>query len=200
VYYSFHGNLVLKEPTFAVIECNGVGYRLGISLNTFNKLSDVGDDCLLFSYLSVKEDALELYGFYEESELNAFKQLISVSGVGCKVAMSILSELTPDRFALAVISGDNKAFTRVSGVGPKLAGRLILELKDKIQKENLSVAPEIAGVASVSMAGNLSEAAEALCALGYTRSDAVNAVSKTGFTNEDSVDLIIRKALKLLSK
>lgn len=200
MYYSFSGRLVVKEPTLAVIECGGVGYRLGISMNTYNKIGDVGSECLLFSYLSVKEDALELYGFYEESELNAFKQLISVSGVGCKVAMSILSELTPDRFALAVITGDSKAFTRVSGVGPKLAGRLILELKDKIQKENLSVAPDVTGVVSMSASGNLAEAAEALCALGYTKSDAYKAVTQTGFTNEDTVDLIIKKALKLLSK
>ncbi len=200
MYYSFHGKLILKEPTFAVIECNGVGYRLGISLNTFNKLSDVGDDCLLFSYLSVKEDALELYGFYDQSELNAFKQLISVSGVGCKVAVSILSELTAEQFAIALMSEDYKALTHASGVGAKLAQRIILELKDKISKESTSVSFDISAVSAIKAGGNLSSAIEALCVLGYTKSDAASAVSKTGFTDEDSVDLIIKKALKFLMR
>lgn len=199
MYYSFSGRLVIKEPGLAVIECGGVGYRLGISMNTYTKIGDVGSDCLLFAYLSVKEDALELYGFYDEKELSAFKQLISVSGVGCKVAMSILSDMTPDTLILAVVTEDVKPFKSVNGVGPKLAGRIILELKDKFKNTSLPSSPELLSVAA-SPSGNLSEAAEALMALGYSRSDAFKAVTATGFTDEDSVDLIIKKALRSLAK
>ena len=133
--YSLNGILLEKDIGRAVIDCNGVGYAVHITGNCLSRLPDVGERVLLFTHLNIREDAAELFGFYDTDERDCFKLMITVSGVGPKMALSILSELTPDRFAVSVVSGDQASITKANGVGPKLAQRVILELKDKIQKE-----------------------------------------------------------------
>jgi Holliday junction DNA helicase RuvA len=150
---------------------------------------------MLYTYLNVREDALDLFGFADERELGCFKLLISVSGVGPKAALSILSESTPEKFALYVASSDSKALTRAPGIGAKIAQRIILELKDKVSGEQAAL-----GFSDipVSASGNVEDAVSALSVLGYSRSEASLAAAKVDGTL--SVEEIIRQALRLLAK
>jgi Holliday junction DNA helicase, RuvA subunit len=193
--YSLNGIVTHTEPGFAVIECGGVGFKCQTTANTLKKLPKIGAQTRLFTYLNVREDALDLFGFADESELGCFKMLISVSGVGPKAALSILSETTPEKFALYVASGDAKALTRAQGVGSKIAQRIVLELKDKVSNEQAAL-----GFADlpVSASGNAEEAVNALMVLGYSRSEASLAVGKS--ESSQPVEEIIRQALKLLAK
>ena len=136
--YSVRGKLTHKEPFLAVVECAGVGYACRTTCSTSAQLGETGKEVYLYTYLHVREDNVELFGFYSMQELNCFKMLISVSGVGPKAALSILSDIDAQRFALTVASGDSKVFTKTKGVGPKLAQRIVLELKDKIAKESIT--------------------------------------------------------------
>ena len=193
--YSLNGIVTHTEPGFAVIECGGVGFKCQTTVNTLKKLPKSGDKARLVTYLNVREDALDLFGFADDSELGCFKMLISVSGVGPKAALSILSESTPEKFALYVASGDAKALTRAQGVGSKLAQRIVLELKDKVSSEQAAL-----GFTDlpVSASGNAEEAVNALMVLGYSRSEASMAASKAD--SAQPVEEIIRYALKMLAK
>ena len=122
--YSVRGKLIAKEPSMAVIECFGVGYACRTTLATLSQIGNIGDEVKLFTYMSVREDAVELFGFYTLDELNCFKMLTTVSGVGPKVGLSILSEISVERFALIVASSDSKALTSIKGIGPKLHSEL----------------------------------------------------------------------------
>lgn len=179
--YHVNGILEYCEPGFCVIDCAGVGYRLQVSDNTYTAVAGhVGERQKLLTYLQVREDGVELYGFKNNEELSAFKLLITVSGVGPKAAMAILSLLTPDRLSMAISSEDTKAIAKASGIGPKTAARVILELKDKVVKLPFTTSSDEAmAVASVSVAkgSNLSEALEALVVLGYSRADAQRALA-----------------------
>ena len=179
--YHVNGILEYCEPGFCVIDCAGVGYRLQVSDNTYTAVAKhVGERQKLLTYLQVREDGVELYGFKNNEELSAFKLLITVSGVGPKAAMAILSLLTPDRLSMAISSEDTKAIAKASGIGPKTAARVILELKDKVVKLPFTTSSdETMAVASVSVAkgSNLSEALEALVVLGYSRADAQRALA-----------------------
>ena len=130
---------MVKDTELAVVECGGVGYACRTTLSTLSQLQAVGNDVMLYTYLHVREDNIELFGFASQQELNCFKMLISVSGVGPKAALSILSDVTPEKFALLVASEDSKTLTRTKGIGAKTAQRIVLELKDKIVKENQEV-------------------------------------------------------------
>lgn len=130
--YSVHGKLIAKEPAMAVVECGGVGYACRTTLHTLGQVGNLGETVLLYTVMSVREDAVELFGFSTQQELQCFQLLTSVSGVGPKAALSILSDLTPDQFLLTVASGDSKALTRAKGIGAKSAQRIVMELKDKI--------------------------------------------------------------------
>lgn len=130
--YNVHGKLIAKEPTMAVVECGGVGYACRTTLYTLGQLGSIGDTVFLYTAMSVREDAVELFGFSTQQELQCFQLLTSVSGVGPKAALSILSDLSPDQFLLTVASGDSKALTRAKGIGAKSAQRIVMELKDKI--------------------------------------------------------------------
>ena len=130
--YSVHGKLIAKEPAMAVVECGGVGYACRTTLHTLGQVGNLGETVLLYTAMSVREDAVELFGFSTQQELQCFQLLTSVSGVGPKAALSILSDLTPDQFLLTVASGDSKALTRAKGIGAKSAQRIVMELKDKI--------------------------------------------------------------------
>ena len=209
MYYYIKGDLALSTPNMAVLEAGGVGYKLTISENTYRSLprrKEAAPQVTLYTYLSVREDGVELYGFGNERELSSFKMLLGVSGVGPKAAMSILSLLTPEKFALAVCTEDRKTISKANGVGPKTAARIILELRDKLIKErdiddDLSTAlldhsEESAGAPA---RGKLTEAQDALLVLGYTRSEAqaaLRSIDPTALTVEE----IIKEALKKLMK
>ena len=200
--YHVNGILEYCEPGFCVIDCSGLGYKLTISDNTYQGVvGHVGKNEKLLTYLKVSEDGVELFGFKTNDELEAFKLLITVSGVGPKAAMAILSLLTPDRLSMAISSEDTKAIAKASGIGPKTAARVILELKDKIVKMPFTVASEEASVVAsvnVSKSSNLSEALEALVVLGYGRSDAQRALA--GIDPKLDVAKIIPLALAKLMR
>lgn len=201
MYYSVRGTLLHREMNFAVVECGGVGYRCYITANTARQLPSIGAEVLLYTFLNVREDALELFGFADRSELNCFRLLTSVNGVGPKVGLAILSELTPERVALAAASGNHKEFTRAQGVGPKLAQRLVLELKDKVglpSATNGVVVQSEAPMGVISVSQVAAEAVNALTMLGFSSGEASAAVGKLDSTLP--VEELVRQALKALGK
>lgn len=203
MFYYVSGELAYKDLNTCVIDCGGVGYKLTVSHITSEMLaSSVGKKVKLFTYLAIRENEIELFGFESENERAAFNRLTSVSGVGPKVAMSILSVMTADNLALAICTEDVKSIAKAPGIGSKTAARIVLELKDKISKD-ISI-PDAATLtkgssASVVRGGkNLSEATEALMVLGYDKNTVLN-VLKDIDTNID-VGEIIRMALKKLAR
>ncbi len=208
MFYYIRGKLALLDPSFAVIDANGVGYRLTISQTTHsllsrNSTSSKNDDVTLYSYMAVREDGVELFGFSTVDELDAFKLLITVSGVGPKAAIAILSQLTPQKLSVAICSEDKKAISLANGIGPKTAARVILELKDKLTKAPIGADSGDSFGAAVSKTvgaqSKLSDAQEALMALGYSRNEAYS-VLKTLDTANLELDDIIRLALKKIMK
>ena len=206
MFYYLSGKLALLKNDLAVIDVGGVGYKLTISGTTYEAMPanrSVKDPPIvkLFTYLAVREDGLELFGFATETELATFRLLITVSGVGPKAAMAILSHLTPEKFALAVCTDDKKTISKANGIGPKTAARVILELKDKLMKENGSFAGEapasIAAVASPVKNNKLAEATDALMVLGYSRAEAMAAMKDMDIAKME-LEEIIRLSLKRL--
>lgn len=198
MYYYLNGTLVTLFGGYAAIDCGGVCYKLTVSNNTYSALAKhLGKTAKLYTYLSVREDAMELFGFYSEDEHSAFTKLITVSGVGPKAAISILSTLSVDRLISAIANNDPKAISMSPGVGLKTAQKIILDLKDKMKIEQLEGVEDIAPTVSSSKA-SFSEAVDTLLVLGYTRSEAVNAVK--GCDPSLSLEDIIKVALKKLSK
>ena len=198
--YSVNGTVDLIEPNLAVIDCGGVGYACRTTANTLSQLK-IGEKAKLLTYLSVREDAVELFGFYDAAELNCFKMLISVSGVGPKAALSILSGMTPQAFALCVASGDGKTLTNAPGIGRKTAERIVLELKDKVSKQDVAVAAGVKGSAVPIVAApsnTYAEAVSALMVLGYSNGEAASALS--GLDPSAPSDELIRAGLKKLAK
>lgn len=192
MYYYIKGKLALRGENYIVIDAHGVGYMIYTSLNTIQTVGVQGSEVTVYTYLNVREDAHELYGFATLEEKTLFMQLLSVSGVGAKVALSVLSVLTPAAFAQAVIFDDIKAITKAPGVGPKVAKRIVLELKDKIKKADI----EAGGKAeTINEAGSdsRSEAVSALLVLGYSITDAQSAVA--GVDASLTVEEIIKQAL-----
>ncbi len=207
MFYYISGTLAHLTPTTAVVDAGGVGYKMTVSQNTFESLPHSTDSApvkaKLYTYLSVREDGIELYGFASEAELSSFKMLLGVSGVGPKAAISILSLLTPEKFALAVCTDDKKTIAKANGIGPKTAARIILELQDKLLKEtppdkaerSIAVAMTTDGTST----GKLSEAQDALTVLGYSRSEALAALQSLDISGMELED-IIRQALKKLMR
>ena len=196
MFYSLTGKLVHMEPGMLAVDCGGVAFKCFTSMHTQKNMPRIGEVTTVYTHLNVREDALDLFGFASKSEMNCFKMLTGISGVGPKVALAILSEMTPEGVAMAAASGDSKSFTRANGVGPKLAQRIVLELKDKVKKMavsggELSLAADV-GVVSASQ--NAEQAVQALAVLGYTQSEAAQAVAKldSGLPTEE----LIRLALK----
>lgn len=196
--YSIKGTLTYMEPTFVVVECGGVGFKCFASTTTITSLSTVGTEVQLLTYMSIREDAMDLYGFSTQNELEAFKLLISISGVGPKAAISILSALSPDKLAIAVSCGDTKSIQAAQGIGKKTAERIVLELKDKMSivagGESAAV---VENIQASTVGSNSSEAIEVLVSLGFNQSDAATVVS--GLDPSMSVDDMIRKGLQALS-
>ncbi|HIZ11061.1 MAG TPA: Holliday junction branch migration protein RuvA [Candidatus Eubacterium faecavium] len=198
--YSLTGELAYIGDQFLVIECGGVGFKCFTSLNSAKTAGKVGEKIRLFTYLSVKEDSLDLFGFKTENELNAFKMLISVSGVGPKAAVSVLSELSADKLALAVAAGDVKAITKANGVGKKIAERIVLELKDKMAGAAFGGTESNAAAAAASVEDDspAAEAVAALVALGYGRSDAAAVIG--AMDQSLPADELIRLGLRQLAR
>lgn len=196
--YSLQGTLLHIEPRMAVISCGGVGFQCNITMNTARQLPAVGKEAMLYTILQVREDAMELFGFADREELNCFKLLTSVSGVGPKAANAILSELSADKVALAVASGDYKALTRAQGVGPKLAQRIALEMKDKMGAAVPSADMSGMPMGTVSASGNAKQAVRALTMLGFTAGEASAAVGK--LDSALSVEELVKTALKALAR
>ena len=196
--YSVSGKLIHTEPELAVVECGGVGYGCKTTFNTLQKIAGESE-VMLYTCLSVREDAAELYGFADREELKCFRLLISVSGVGPKAALSILSGMNTQQFALCVATADSKALTKVKGIGAKTAQRIILELKDKLAGETISVRGQSAQPAAVSAAGsNIAEAVTALEVLGYTEGEALSVLTK--LDPALPVEELIKKSLIGLAK
>ncbi|MBQ2971751.1 MAG: Holliday junction branch migration protein RuvA [Ruminococcus sp.] len=192
--YSVKGTLIHIESGFAVVECGGIGYKVNTTLTTQRQLK-LNSVVTLFTYMNVREDAVELFGFYSKGELSTFKMLISISGVGPKVALAILSELSSEQIALSVSAGDYKTLTRASGVGPKLAQRIVLELKDKIKGISTDGAEGIVTKGSViADTGNIPKAVAALAVLGYSAADVTPVLSK--LDPSLSVEQLISATLK----
>lgn len=195
--YSLKGKIISKENNLAVIECGGVGYACRTTLNTLSSLEcDNSSDTLLYTFMSVHENGIELFGFLTKQELNCFKMLLSVSGVGAKVGLSILSDFTPEQFAMLVASGNSKALTKTKGIGAKTAQRIILELKDKIMAD----VPEYdMGSSAINISsGNSarSEALEGLMVLGYNQSEIMPVLA--GIKENLDTAGFIREALRII--
>lgn len=196
--YNVKGILTYTDPAFAVVECGGVGFKCFVSMTTLQSLPSIGKEVNLFTYMSVREDAMDLFGFATQDELESFKLLITVSGVGPKAAMAILSVLPPDRLSIAISSGDVKSIQTAQGVGKKTAERVVLELKDKMAGIGSgSAAAVVQGIQSVASNSNAQEAVEVLVSLGFNQSDAAAAVG--AMDKSLSVDDMIRIGLKQLS-
>ena len=196
--YNVRGILKYVDPTFAVVECGGVGFKCFISTTTLRELPSAEKEVNLFTYLSVREDAMDLYGFKEIEELEAFRLLISVSGIGPKAAIAILSVLSPQQLSVAVSSGDIRAIQSAQGVGKKTAERVVLELKDKMAGiSSGNTASIIEGIQSNASSENAQEAIEVLVALGFNQSAASTVIG--AMDKSLSVDEMVRKGLKELS-
>lgn len=190
--YSLRGNLTHWEQGLAVIECGGVGYACRTTANTLGQIRDK-TEVTLYTYLHVTENSFDLFGFADSSELACFKQLISVSGVGPKAALSILSDITPSKLALCIATGDSKTLTKSPGIGTKIAQRIVLELKDKIAKEQHISAAELTSAPAVS-GSNVTEAMDALAVLGFSPQQCSAALK--GADENASVEELIKYALK----
>ncbi len=194
--YNVKGTLTYTDPTFAVIECSGVGFKCFVSMTTLKELPSIGNEVNLYTYMSVREDALDLFGFFEVDELEAFKLLISVSGIGPKAAIAILSVLTPSKLSVAISSGDVRSIQMAQGVGKKTAERVVLELKDKMVGIG-TAAVDVQNAQSVASSSDAQEAVEVLVSLGFSQSDAATVVG--AMDKSLSVDDMVRKGLRQLS-
>ena len=195
MFYYLNGTVAEIAAGLAVIDCGGVGYACATTNYTLSQLKK-GERARLYTYLHVREDIFELYGFASQQELNSFKMLIGVSGVGPKAALAILSATTPQNLALSIVTEDEKALTAAQGIGKKIAQRIILELKDKLKA--LGGGEEVTAAAGVvNAAGNAAEAMNALTVLGYTPSDVAPVVAK--FDSSLPVEELIRLTLKAMA-
>ncbi len=195
--YSLRGKLIIKEPNFFVIECAGVGYKCTCSMLTVSELPKIGEEVFVYTHLNVREDAVDLFGFSNLKELSCFKQLISVSGVGPKAAISILSTMSYDQLAICIATGDYKTITKAPGIGGKTAQRIVLELKDKIKNEDIVSGFNSAPIISQLDNQNLQDAISALMVLGFSNSEAATSLSYC--TPEMSTEEMIKIGLKNLS-
>ena len=206
MFYYISGKLSFLELNTAVIDAGGVGYKLTISQTTYSELtrqSGAANDVRLYTHMAVREDGIELFGFASAEELDAFQMLITVSGVGPKAGIAILSQLSPNRLIAAICAEDKKAIASANGIGPKTAARIILELKDKLKKVSISSDAEEffseVNSSTESASSKRTDALEALMALGYSRNEAT-AVLKTIDVDALALDDIIRLALKKIMK
>ncbi len=202
MFYYISGELTHVAENIAVIDCGGVGYKLTVSATTLASLPSITADCpvvKLFTYLAVREDAMELYGFFSTDELDLFKLLISISGVGPKAAMSVLSLMSPAALADAITSQNVKMISRAPGVGTKTAQRIVLELSGKLAIAD-NKAPAGGTAAAAKRAPSFAEAQDALIVLGYTRVEAQNALKNVADADKKSTEELIKAALVALMR
>ncbi len=198
MYAYFKGKLAYVGDDSIILDVHDVGYRILLSPASIAFLPQIGEEVQLYTYTSVREDAIWLYGFLSHEDLEIFKKCITVSGIGPKGGMSILSVMDADALRFAIISGDAKAISKAPGIGSKTAQRLILELKDKISVEDTLVNREMNGVRMTASVNNdvSMEAVEALVALGYSSSEALKAVKSIENASEMDVEAVLKAALK----
>ena len=195
---SLRGRLIFTDNTSAVVECGGVGLRCTVTKNTLYRLPQKGNEVFLHTFLAVREDSLDLYGFSDSDELEAFRLITSVNGVGPKLGIAILSEFTAEKLTVFIASGDAKALTAAAGVGIKLAQRIVLELKDKVGAVSIGAAEDVKAIGNATAPTNTAEAVAALVSLGYSQSEASLAVGRLDGTL--STDELIKQALKSLAR
>lgn len=195
------GEIAEIEEDLLVLEANGIGYNIRITMETASNLPSIGEDIKIYTYMHVREDDVSLFGFLTKDDLKVFKLLIGVSGIGPKGALGILSALTADDIRFAVLSDDVKAISKAPGIGTKTAQKLIIELKDKLKLEDAFEARLENNSNSVNAASNdaKGEAVMALTALGYSNSEALRAVKEAGNTDDMDSEAILKAALKKLS-
>lgn len=196
---TLNGKLIIKELGYVVVECGGVGFKCFVTQKTSASIGKIGDTVLLYTHLAVREDALDLYGFEDLQELEVYKLITSVSGVGAKIGLAVLSEFSADKIMLFIASGDSKSLTAASGVGIKLAQRIVLELKDKVGTfTSKDAGIDLNSIGNATVNTSSKEAVEALVSLGYSQSEASLAVGRLDpslTTNE-----LIKLALKSLAR
>ncbi len=197
MYYYVNGTVAEIGPNLAVIDCGGVGYACATTNYTLAQLKR-GEQAKLYTYLHVREEIFDLYGFSTQAELSSFKMLLGVSGVGPKAALAILSSGTPDQLALSIVTGDEKSLTGVPGIGTKIAQRIILELKDKLAKEQTGFDARMGTLSPIPAGGKTQEAASALAVLGYSTQE-ISAALK-GVDAALPVEEMIRIALKKMAR
>ena len=195
---SLRGTLIFRDNSTAVVECGGVGFKCFVTRNTLDRLPSPGNEVFLHTFMSVREDAMDLYGFIDSEELEVFKLITSVNGVGAKIGLSLLSDLTASKIMLSIASNDPKSLTAASGVGIKLAQRIILELKEKVGSIESANSAELSAVGSTVSDSAAAEAVEALVALGYTKGEASLAVAR--LDSNLPADELIKQALKALAR
>lgn len=197
MFYYLEGNVALMEPNIAVIDVAGAGYKCFVTTNTMSRL-ELGKKARLYTFCNIKEDTFDIYGFFDTGEKRCFEMLLSVSGVGPKAALSILSSVTPENLAMAIITENDKALTGAPGIGKRIAQRIILELKDKVSKETDSLRKDgfAVPVSGVGAAGTkLAEASAGLAVLGYAPAE-ITAAMRSVDVEALSVEEIIRQVLK----
>lgn len=195
---SVRGKYIYSDENSVVIECSGVGLKCFVTKNTLYNLPEKNSEIFLFTHLAVREDSMDLYGFSSAEELDAFKLITSVNGVGAKLGIAILSEFAPSRLMLAIAGNDPKTLTAASGVGIKLAQRIVLELKDKVSSVEIGNKEEISAVRAAETGSASAEAIEALIALGYSKGEASLAVGR--IEGDYSSQQLIKLALKSLAR
>jgi Holliday junction DNA helicase RuvA len=192
------GELVAIEEDKIIVDVNGVGFSIFMPAQSMNLLPQTGEEVKIHTYMNVREDAMQLYGFLTRDDLKVFKLVIGVSGIGPKGGLSILSKLSADELRFAVMAHDVKSISSAPGIGKKTAEKLIIELKDKLSIEDVLTREESETVTSLGHASNQiqAEAVQALVALGYSNAEALKAVKKVSVTEDMSVEAILKQALK----
>ena len=193
------GTLEIKTKGYVVIEVNGIGYKIFMAENAIEKLGTIGEKVQVHTYMRVREDDISLYGFLTNEELRMFELLLGVGGIGAKGALAILSNITPSKFALAVISNDVGILKKIPGIGAKTAQRIILELKDKMKTDNAIETEDTTIKTAIKLDNKANDAIEALCVLGYTRKDVETVLGKID-TQTLTVEEIIKQCLKYLGR
>ena len=200
MFYYLDGKVTIIEPNLAVLDCGGVGFAVNTTAYTISRIK-AGENSRLYTYVNIKEDAMDIFGFASLNEKRSFELLLGVSGVGPKMALSILSSTTPEGLAMAIVGENAKALTAAPGVGKKIAQRIILELKDKMAKETADISLKGTAVPSSAQPDNskIGDAVAALTVLGYGNAEIVKALNSID-TEKLSLEDIIRQALKLMLK
>ena len=198
------GRLVETAENIIVVECNGIGYQMLVPLSVIDSMPPCGNDVKIYTHMHVREDLLQLFGFLTRDDLEVFKLLISVSGVGPKAALSILGTITADELRYAVMADDAKTIAKTPGIGAKTAGKLVIELKDKLKYRDINDVMDVSGQNSVNVSSKaadksiISDAVEALVALGYSATDAMKAVRSVDAADYTTVEQLLKLSLKHL--